>query len=209
MNLRWPSLGGVYQAPARIHRRMVQQPFDRPLAAPGQAGIDLAGLLGDVDVHRCGVVDGVEPGQRFAQGIGRHGPQRMRRQAQAHAFCVAERLHALQQLQHGVGAADEATLALVRGLAAEAAGLVEHGQERHADAGGFGCAQQGQGQLGVVGIGQAVGLVVDVVEFADGGVAGLQHLDVEPGGDGFDLLRGQLGGEAVHQGAPAPEAVLG
>jgi hypothetical protein len=41
---------GMHQAPALVHRRVVQQPLHRALAAPGHAVIHLLRLLGDVDV---------------------------------------------------------------------------------------------------------------------------------------------------------------
>ena len=44
-------VGGVDQAPALVDGRIVEQPFDRPLAGPGETGLDLAHLLGRVDVH--------------------------------------------------------------------------------------------------------------------------------------------------------------
>ena len=113
-----------------------------------------------------------------------------------------------QQAQHRVGRADEAALAFVRRQSAEAAGLVEHRQQREADAGALRGAQQRERQRGIVGVGTAVGVVVQVVEFADRGVAGFEHLDVQAGGDRFELLRDEPRGEAVHQRAPAPEAVL-
>src|SRR3546814_965949 len=44
--------------------------------------------------------------------------------------------------------------------------------------------------------------------FRSRGVAGFGHLDVEPGRDRLDLRGRDPRGEAVHQRAPAPEAVL-
>ena len=45
-------MGGVDQAPALVDLDRVEQQFDRPLAVSGEAVLDLARLLGDVDVHR-------------------------------------------------------------------------------------------------------------------------------------------------------------
>ena len=45
-------VGGVDQAPALVDRGMAEQPLDRPRARPGEAVLDLAHLLGDVDVDR-------------------------------------------------------------------------------------------------------------------------------------------------------------
>ena len=40
------------EAPAAVDRRVVEQPLQRPLAAPGDAFIDFAGLFGDMDMNR-------------------------------------------------------------------------------------------------------------------------------------------------------------
>jgi hypothetical protein len=45
------------------------------------------------------------------------------------------------------------------------------------------------------------------VELADGGVPCLQHLDVQPSRDVFELLGRDRPGEAVHQVTPAPKIV--
>ena len=64
-------MGGVDQAPARIDTGMIEQPFDRPRARPGEAGLDFLHLLGGVDVHRPAF------GQRndLRQFLGRDGAQ--------------------------------------------------------------------------------------------------------------------------------------
>ena len=187
---------------------MVQQPGHGALAAPGQAVLHFLRLFGDVDVDGRGGIDGVQAGQHGAQRIRRHGAQRMRRQAQARALRVAQGLEPRQQLEHRIGAADEAALALAGRLRAKAAGLVQHRQQGQADARAPGGAQHGQRQLRVVGVGAAIGVVVHVVEFADGRVARLQHFHVQAIGHGFQLRRLQAQGKAVHQLAPAPEAVF-
>ena len=48
---------------------------------------------------------------------------------------------------------------------------------------------------------------MQIVELADGGVAGLQHLDVQLGRDRLELLGRDREREAIHQVAPGPEAV--
>ncbi len=70
-------VGGMDQAPARIDIRMVEQPFDRPLPAKGQAGLDLAHLLGGVDMDRA------RPRQadNDRQFLSRHSAQAVRRHA--------------------------------------------------------------------------------------------------------------------------------
>ncbi len=62
--------------------------------------------------------------------------------------------------------------------------------------------------LGGIGIGPAFRVVMQVMELADGGVAGLDHLDIELTGDGLDLAGRQLLHETIHHAAPGPEAVL-
>ena len=69
-----------------------------------------------------------------------------------------------------------------------------------------GC-RDARGHLGDVGIGLPVRVVVEVVELADAREAGLQHLDIELGGDRLDLLGRHRQREAVHHLAPGPEAV--
>ena len=132
----------------------------------------------------------------------------MRRQAQACAVAFAQGFQALQQVQHVVGASDEATLPVGRCPAPEAAGLVQHGQQRQADAGTYSRLDQTTRQRRIVGVGQAIAVMVHVMEFADRRVARLEHLDVERSGDVAQLIRRQHAGESVHQLAPAPEAVV-
>jgi hypothetical protein len=198
----------VDQAPARIDRRVIEQPFDRAQAAPLDAVVDFLGLLGDVDVDRCRAVDGFEAGDGVAQPFRRHCAQRMRRHAQPRVLRIAHGLQRFEQAQHRLGRAHEAALALVGRLVAEAAGLVEHRQQREADAGLLRGTQQCEAQRRVVGVGTAVRIVVHVLELADAGVAGFEHLGVEPGRDRFHVLRAEARGKAVHQRAPAPEAVV-
>jgi hypothetical protein len=54
----------------------------------------------------------------------------------------------------------------------------------------------------------AFGLVVDVMELADRGVACGQHLDVQMARDRLCLLGGQARHEPVHELAPGPEVVV-
>jgi hypothetical protein len=69
-------------------------------------------------------------------------------------------------------------------------------------------AQQREAQRRIVGIGAAVGVVVHVLELAHAGVARFEHLGIEPGRDRLHVLRAEARGKAVHQRAPAPEAVV-
>ena len=73
---------------------------------------------------------------------------------------------------------------------------------------GLGCrGEDSTGQLGLIVIMLAAGLIVGVVKLANRGIARLLHLHKNKGGDGFDLLRGQVFEEPVHQHAPGPETV--
>ncbi|MNK88563.1 hypothetical protein D3C87_1085280 [compost metagenome] len=198
---------GVDQAPARIDRRVVEQPLHRPHAAPGQAVIHLLLLFGDVDMHRRGGVHRVQPGHGAGQALRRHRAQRMRRQPEPRAVLGAGRGKVAKQRQHGIRPVQEAPLVRLRRLAAEAGGLVQHRQQRHADAGPARRAQQPQRHLGGRGVRLARRVMMDVMKFADAGIAGAQHLYIELGGDGLQRVRRKPQREAVHQRAPAPERV--
>ena len=86
--------------------------------------------------------------------------------------------------------------------------MAEPGQQRHADAGALGGAQQAERHLGRIGISLALGVVVQVMKLTDAGETRLQHVDIEAGGNGLQLRGAELGGKSVHERAPAPEAVL-
>ena len=64
------------------------------------------------------------------------------------------------------------------------------------------------GQLGRIGVLAAIGLVVQVMELADRGVAGLEHLDVDLRGDRAQLVRADPLDKPVHHLAPGPERCL-
>ncbi|MNP47641.1 hypothetical protein D3C76_1417060 [compost metagenome] len=51
-------MGGVDQAPALVDFGVFVQPLQRTAAAPGQAVVDFLLLLGDMDMHRAGLVAG-------------------------------------------------------------------------------------------------------------------------------------------------------
>ncbi len=56
-------------------------------------------------------------------------------------------------------------------------------------------------------VGPAIGRVVQIVELADRGEPGFEHLDIELRGDRLDIVWRQLVEEAVHHLPPGPEAV--
>ncbi len=62
-------VGGVHEAPALIHRRVIEQPLDGPLPAPRQAFVHFALLFGHVDVDRRRRVLAVEAREGLAQRV--------------------------------------------------------------------------------------------------------------------------------------------
>ena len=101
----------------------------------------------------------------------------------------------------------EAALARFQFAPVETGAHVQHRQQGQTDAGIGGGRDQGARHRGRVVVWVAVGLVVQVVELADGGVAGFQHFRVELHRHGVQRIGIQPAGEAVHQLAPGPEAV--
>ncbi|MNV63552.1 hypothetical protein D3C71_1561530 [compost metagenome] len=63
------------------------------------------------------------------------------------------------------------------------------------------------GHFGTVGVGRTIRAVVQVMELTDPGEAGFQHFHIGLLGDRLHRLGLQMRQEAVHQLAPAPEAV--
>ncbi len=102
----------------------------------------------------------------------------------------------------------EGALADVRGDAAEIGMSVEDRQMGEADAGRLRGSENAQRHLGRVGIGRAVGGVVQVMEFGDMAEAALQHLHVELGGDRLDVVGVHQSDGAVHFFPPGPETVV-
>ncbi|MCW0461962.1 hypothetical protein NB717_003030 [Xanthomonas sacchari] len=203
LHFRGVDMGGVHQAPARIHRRVRQQPLHRALPAPGQAGVDFAGLLGDMDVHRA-----VAQRQQRRQFVRGDRAQAVRGQAQHRVVqSLQGAAAAVQQRGEAVDVVQQALLRRVRRGAAEIGMRIEHRQQGHADTAGLRRGSQTLRHLGAVGVGAAVGGVMHIMELADPGEAGLEHLHVGLLGDGLQIVGAQPLQEAVHQLAPAPEAV--
>jgi len=90
---------------------------------------------------------------------------------------------------------------------AEIAVRVEHRQQGQAQPGIGRGRGDARGHLRVPGIALAIGRVVQVVELADPGEPRFQHFHVGLRGHRLALIRAQPVQEAVHQLAPAPEAV--
>jgi methanogenic corrinoid protein MtbC1 len=62
--------------------------------------------------------------------------------------------------------------------------------------------------FGGVGIGRPGRIVMQVMEFADAGEAGFEHLDIGKGGNRPQFVRAHAFEEAIHDLAPGPETVV-
>ena len=85
---------------------------------------------------------------------------------------------------------------------------IERRQERDREPARLGGGEAAKPHLGRIGIGAAVGLVMEVVKLPDGGIAGLRHLDIGLGGNGLKFIRIHLQRKAVHGVAPGPEEAI-
>ncbi|EPZ87428.1 hypothetical protein BURCENK562V_C0919 [Burkholderia cenocepacia K56-2Valvano] len=176
-------------------------------AVRANAVVDFGRLLGDMDMHRRIVGQSFE--QRTQPVFG-YRAQRMRRDAVAQPAMLGRRAtHRIEQFEHAVGRVDEAALVVARRLVAEAGELVRHGQHRDADAGRARGIDHARAELRDLRIARAVLRVMHVVEFAHRRVAALEHLDIQPACNRRERVGRDLQREAVHQVAPAPEAVGG
>jgi hypothetical protein len=106
-----------------------------------------------------------------------------------------------------VDRADEPALAGMRRGAAERAMRIETRQHREADATELGGPRNPRRHLGRIGVGRAVVVVMQIMEFADARKTLLQHFDIEQRCDGFGVVRSHFQGETVHRLAPCPERV--
>jgi len=197
-------VGRVHQAPARIRGLMLEQPLDRAAPAPGEALLDLAGLLGDVQVNDAAARELHDGGELRR----RHRAQAVRRDADLRPGQAAHRHAALlEDAGEALGVADEAQLAGGGCRAAEAAVRVEHRQQRKSDAAVGGGRGDAPGELAAGGERGAAAIVVQVVELADVGEAALEHLRVAQRGQRLEFIGTDALDETVHELAPAPEAV--
>ncbi len=113
----------------------------------------------------------------------------------------------LEQAGEAVEIGDESPLFRLRRRPAEACVRIEDRQERQADSRFARRGDDAPGHFRTVGVGRAVGRVMKIVEFGDGGEAGFQHLDIDLGGDRLDVVRRHHQREPVHRLAPGPERV--
>ena len=198
-------VGGVHQRPARVHRHAGQQPFHRPRTAQGDAFLDLWQLFGNVDVDPR---RRRQRGQHLVHRVGRHRAQAVQRAADAHCVAFAGP-QGLEQSQIGVDGMAEALLARRQRPAIEATGHVQHRQQGDADAGIARGEQQRLRHCIGLRIGRAIRPVVQVVEFADRGVTGFEHLHVQLRGNGVQQVGIEARGHRVHGFAPGPERIRG
>ena len=194
----------VDEAPAAVDAGAVEEPAHRPLAERRDAVLDLADLLGGVDMDRP-VACERDDVEKFGR---RRRPQAVRRDADRLApASLSESLAGFQQAGEGAYVGDEPSLLRPRRRPAEATVGVEDRQQRQADAGLARRGDDASGHFSRVGVGAAVRRVMEIVEFGDGGEARFQHLDIELSRHGLDVVRIHLEREAVHGLPPGPECV--
>ena len=182
-------MGGVDQAPVGVHGDMVQQPGHRPPPAPAHAVLDFAQLLGDMDVNGRRLGRGLRRGGQLREQGRAHRAQRMRGHADAHQGVGAVlRAEVLDDVPHECRVAAEAGLRRAQRFFPEAGMGVEDGQMGDRDARGERRRHHRARELGRFRVGRPVGLAVQIVELADRGIALLEQLDIELGGDGADAV---------------------
>ena len=158
--------------------------------------------IGAPPVHR------IEPRQRLRQALRPYRAQAVRGEADPEARLRAvAAAHRLDDPEQPFGVVGEAALGAAGGRAAEPARVVQHRQEGERDARPPRRRRHTFRHLGEVVVGAAVRRVVQIVELGDRGVARLQHLAIELGRDGLDIVGAEPVDEAVHHLAPGPEAV--
>ena len=121
------------------------------------------------------------------------------------ARCALSGRQCLLHAQEGINLLDEAALFRQRRHRTEIRKLVQTRQQQlpHASVGRGppDCVRHRQR----ICVRSPVRLMMQVVEFGNGGVAGLQHLHVEVSGYGRHLRRFETGRKVIHDIAPTPE----
>jgi hypothetical protein len=173
--------------------RAVEQ-LDRRAAVLGPALVQLARLLVGVDVADETV--GVGVGGDLAQPAGGNGADAVGGDADVEP--------ARAQLLHAREVVVDRRVAEARMAAARVGGGQQHDREA-GRRGGVGHRERHRVRLLVR---RAVGAVVNVVELADGTVAGRRHLAVDAARDVVHARGVEPLGERVHALAPAPEIVV-
>ena len=192
------------QAPALVDPGMVEQPFDRPRAAPRDAIGDLLHLLGGVDMHRA--VRGQREQRR--EFIGRHGAKRMRRDAD---IGIAGKLgpRCIEQHRKAVDVAQETPLPRARRSGTKIAVRIENGEQRQADARRRARLRNRARHFRPIGVSCACRVMVQIMKFADAREPRFEHFGISLRSYRGDILWRQPVEKAVHDLAPAPEIVVG
>ncbi len=153
---------------------------------PSASGTMAASSSGVTARRLCGATPTLAPGNaRTADSCGGHQPGKL------------------------VDRADEPALAGMRCSSAKGAVRVETRQQCEPDAGDLGGSRNSRRHLGRIGVGRAIVVVMQIMEFPDARIALLEHLDIEQRCDGFGVFRGHLQREAIHRLAPCPERIRG
>src|SRR3546814_7992812 len=97
-----------------------------------------------------------------------------------------------------VNVAAEAQLPTLKRAAVKPAMAVEHRQQGQPDAAGLARGKNALCYLGRVGIGQATGLVVQIVELCRCGKSGQRHIHLHVRGYRLDIIGGEQLEKAVH-----------
>ena len=197
-------MGRVNEAPALIDAGVFQQPLHRTPSRPRHAIFDFLDLLGGMNMHRAAVRERNDS----REFVRRHSTQAVRRDADIGARQFADRL-ARSGHQRGelIDRADEAALSRMRRSAAEAAMRIKTRQQREANAGILGRLRDPRGHLGEIGVGRAITIVVQIVEFADVGKTLLEHLDIKQRCDSRDVVRRHRERKTIHRLTPGPERI--
>ena len=198
----------MHQLPALIQSTALQQPLHRAQASHPLAFVHFGHLLGDMDVDRpVGTADQARDGclTGRAQGVNRHAR-------------IQRRLLAVSGLgsggdaplcgEHPVGTGGKTALVVAQRRRGKPRALVENGQQRKSDTRlrcGIGQRPRHQQRIFVLA---TILIVMQVVKFADVGVAAAQQLGVEFGGDRAQSVRRHRQRNAIHAVAPAPEVVM-
>ena len=111
-------------------------------------------------------------------GVGCRCPQRVDGNAGIYQRALRTG-YGLLQFGNPAGGGGKAPLIRAQLRLAEPGALVQHRQQRQPQPRSRSAIGHGPGHAGRVAVGSAVRLVVQVVEFADLGVAALQHLSIE------------------------------
>src|SRR4051812_34741848 len=80
-------------------------------------------------------------------------------------------------------------------------------QQRQRNTRGFGGLRDACGHFGDIGVGRAVAIVMQIMEFADAGKTLLQHLDIRRGRARCAVVRRHRQGKGIHRPAPVQKGV--